>query len=142
MTTGVVAVTCRVVIEKETSWPAAVTLAGTDAAGELLASVTTVPLGAFPLNSSVPTWGVPPEKTFGVDRPSSFWLEPTNTWLRPAGSTVGRVDLQLIALDLRVGVRRPGKYEGEGHRGAVRRGEEAGRRRDGRVEGDLHGHGG
>src|SRR5215472_5500311 len=51
MSTGVLVVTCLVVIEKETSWPAAVTLAGTETAGELLASVTTVPLGAFPLNS-------------------------------------------------------------------------------------------
>src|SRR6516165_11315382 len=79
MVTGVLVVTCWVVIEKDTSWPAAVTLAGTDAAGELLARVTTVPLGAFPLNSSVPICGVPPEKTLGVDRPSSFWFEPRNT---------------------------------------------------------------
>src|SRR5690348_2901632 len=40
MVTGVLVVTCRVVIVKLTSWPAAVTLAGTDAAGELLARVT------------------------------------------------------------------------------------------------------
>jgi hypothetical protein len=37
-TTGVVAVTCRVATEKEPNWPVAVTLAGPDAAGELLAS--------------------------------------------------------------------------------------------------------
>jgi hypothetical protein len=65
-TTGVLFVTARVVIVKLTSWPAAVTLAGTDAACELLAMVMTVPLGAFPLNSSEPTKSVPPEKKFGT----------------------------------------------------------------------------
>ena len=72
------------VIEKEASWPAAVTLAGTDAAGELLAILTALPLGAFPLNSSVPSSAVPPEKTLvGPD-----WLDSMNTWPSAAGSTV------------------------------------------------------
>ena len=74
MVPGVLVVTCRVVIVKLASWPAAVTLAGTDAAGEPLARVTTLPLGAFPLNSSGPASELPPEKMFGVDRLSTCSL--------------------------------------------------------------------
>src|ERR1700728_621552 len=88
MTTGVLVVTWLVVIVKVAPWPVAVTLAGTTAGGELLARVMTLPLGAFPLNSRLPIWGVPPENLFGTDRPSSFWLEPMYTWFRLAGSTV------------------------------------------------------
>ncbi len=107
MTTGVLVVTCRVVISKLTSWPAAVTLDGTDAAGELLARLTTLPLGAFPLNSSVLTTSVPPEKKLGTDEPSTFWLDSMNTWLRRAGSTVnGAVTAWPPSVALRVSAAR------------------------------------
>ena len=84
ITTGVLAVTGRVVMLKVTSWPMAGTLAGTDAAGELLAKETMVPLGALPLNSRVPATLVPPEKKLGTELPSSCWLDSINTWLRLA----------------------------------------------------------
>jgi hypothetical protein len=45
ITTGVLVVTGWVVMLKLASWPVAVTLAGTDAAGELLAMVMTLRLG-------------------------------------------------------------------------------------------------
>ena len=111
-TTGVLVVTCRVVIVKLTSWPAAVTLAGTDAAGELLAMVITLPLGAFPLNSSVPTTSVPPEKKLGRDLPSSCWLDSMNTWFRLAGSTVsGAVTAWPPSVALRVSGARAGDLQ-------------------------------
>jgi hypothetical protein len=84
--TGVLAVTCPVVIVKLTSWPVAVTLAGTEAAGELLAIVMALAPGAFPLNSRLPTTSVPPEKKLCTYLPSSCSLDSMNTWLRLAGS--------------------------------------------------------
>src|SRR5271170_5561337 len=67
MTTGVVVVTCWVVMLKVGDSPGRTsTVAGTDAAGELLDRSMTLLTGAIPLNRIEPISGVPPVKMFGV----------------------------------------------------------------------------
>src|SRR5690348_12881043 len=84
MTTGVVAVTCWVVMLKVGSRPGRTsTVGGTLAAGELLDSVKVLPTGATPLVRIEPISGVPPVKMFGVGGPAAMSI-----CMRLAGSTV------------------------------------------------------
>src|SRR6185437_5075663 len=84
MVTGVVVVTCWVVMLKVGSWPGSTsTVAGTVAAGELLDRVKVLPTGATPLVRIEPICGVPPVKMFGVGGPASMSI-----CMRLAGSTV------------------------------------------------------
>jgi hypothetical protein len=77
----VVVVTCLVVTTNVMF--GAVTLVGTDTAGESLTRSITLPLGATPLNSMLPVGVAPPEKMFSTGGPA-----PMKSCMMLGGSTV------------------------------------------------------
>src|SRR6516225_4227742 len=101
MTTGVVVVTCWVVMLKVGNRPGRTsTVAGTVAAGELLDRLKVLPTGATPLVRIEAISGVPPVKMFGTGGPASMSI-----CMRPAGSTVSGAladRLPIAALSVRL----------------------------------------